>query len=238
MPAALTVRFDRPAPAPTPRQVLGAAAGLFETAGSDHHAAVKPFAAGPFIDDDGAGTWWRLGWLADDKLPPGWPPASVRFGGDVRPVTGFGGEVRPYAAMARSGAARRARLRMLTPMFFSRNGRDLPLPEPVLLVRSLLARWNAHAPASLQVAVDDARALAGAVFLDGMSGGTERVELGPTLRQSGFTGEAELRLLRSAPQAVAEVFGALMRFAEVAGVGAQTTCGFGAVEVAIPAGHR
>jgi CRISPR-associated endoribonuclease Cas6 len=236
MPAALTVRFDRPAPAPTPRQVLGAAAGLFETADGDHHAATKPFAAGPFVDDDaGAGTWWRLGWLADDALPPGWPPASVRFGGDVRPVTGFGGEVRPFAEMARSGAVRRARLRMLTPMFFSRNGRDLPLPEPVLLVRSLLARWNAHAPSSLQVAVDDGRAVVGAVFLDEMSGGTERVQVTPTLRQVGFVGEAELRLLRSAPQAAGEVFGALMRFAEVAGVGAQTTCGFGAVEVSLPA---
>jgi CRISPR-associated endoribonuclease Cas6 len=238
MPAALTVRFDRPAPAPTPRQVLGAAAGLFETAGGGHHAATKPFAVGPFVDDGDAGTWWRLGWLADDALPPGWPPASVRFGGDVRPVTGFGGEVRPFAAMARSGAARRVRLRMLTPMFFSRNGRDLPLPEPVLFVRSLLARWNAHAPASLQVAADDARALVGAVFLDEASGGTERVELGQGLCQIGFVGEAELRLLRSAPQAAGEVFGALMRFAQVAGIGAQTTCGFGAVEVALPAGRR
>jgi CRISPR-associated endoribonuclease Cas6 len=238
MPAALTVRFDRPAPSPTPRQVLGAAAGLFETAASDHHAKAKPFAAGPFVDDDGvAGTWWRLGWLADDALPPGWPPASVRFGGDVRPVTGFGGEVRPYAAMARSGAARRTRLRMLTPTFFSRNGRDLPLPEPVLLVRSLLERWNAHAPAALRVAADDARALVGAVFLDEASGGTQRVELGQGLRQVGFVGQAELRLLRSAPAAVGEVFGALMRFAEVAGVGAQTTCGFGAVEVILPAGR-
>jgi CRISPR-associated endoribonuclease Cas6 len=119
-------------------------------------------------------------------------------------------------------------------MFFARNGRDLPLPEPVLLVRSLLARWNAHAPTALQVADDDARALVSAVFLDEVSGATERVELGSSLRQVGFVGEAELRLLRSAPQAAGEVFGALMRFAELAGVGAQTTCGFGAVEVTLP----
>jgi CRISPR-associated endoribonuclease Cas6 len=238
MPAALTVRFDASTHVPTPRQMLGAAAGLFETARSDHHAAVKPFAAGPFVDaGDGAGTCWRLGWLADDTMPPGWPPASVRFGADVRAVTGFGEEIRPYAALARSGAVRRVRLRMLTPMFFSRNGRDLPLPEPVLLVRSLLSRWNAHAPASLQIAADDARALVGGVFLDDVSGAAQRVELGPALRQVGFVGEAELRLLRSAPPVAGEVLGALMRFAEVAGVGAQTTCGFGAVEVTLPAGR-
>jgi CRISPR-associated endoribonuclease Cas6 len=236
MPAALTVRFEALAYVPTPRQVLGAASGLFETAGSDHRAAVKPFASGPFADA-GGGTEWRLGWLADGGLPVGWPPGEVRFGAEARRVLGFGGEVRPYAELAGSGAARRARLRMLTPMFFSRNGRDLPLPEPVLLVRSLLARWNTHAPAGVQVGDDDARAVVGAVFLDDVTGSARRVEVGPGLRQVGFVGEAELRLLRSAPAGAAEVFGALMRFAEIAGVGAQTTCGFGAVEVTVSAGR-
>jgi CRISPR-associated endoribonuclease Cas6 len=229
MPAALTVRFDPLAQIPAPRQVLGAAAGLFETIHSDHHATVKPFAAGSFVDD-GAGTAWQLGWLGDDGLPPGWPPGEVRFGGEVRRVTGFGGEVHPYAVLARAGAARRARLRILTPMFFSRNGRDLPLPEPVLVVRSLLARWNAYAPAAVQIGDDDARAVVGGVFLDSMAGRTTRVTVSPQLHQVGFVGEAELRLLRSAPQTAAEVFGALMRFAGIAGVGAQTTCGFGAVD--------
>ncbi len=236
MPAALTVRLEPSAHVPSPRQMLGAAAGLFESPAGDHHAAVKPFAAGPFVDD-GTGTVWRLGWLADDGLPPHWPPAVIRFGGDVRRVIGFGGEVHSFAALAGSGAARRARVRMVTPTFFSRNGRDLPLPEPVLLVRSLLARWNAHAPAALRVADDDARAVVGAVFLDAVSGASRRVEVASGLRQVGFVGDAELRLLRSAPDAAAEVFGALLRFAGLAGVGAQTTCGFGAVEVELSSGR-
>ncbi len=60
-----------------------------------------------------------------------------------------------------------------------------------------------------------------------VSGASRRVGVGPALRQVGFVGEAELRLLRSAPPVAGEVFGALLRFAELAGVGAQTTCGFG-----------
>ncbi len=51
------------------------------------------------------------------------------------------------------------------------------------------------------------------------------------IRQVGFVGEAELRLLKTASAGTAELFGALMRFAAIAGIGAQTTHGFGAVEV-------
>ncbi len=116
-------------------------------------------------------------------------------------------------------------------MFFSRNGRDLPLPEPVLIVRSLLARWNAHAPDALAISDDAARELVGAVFLDAMSGASQQVSVTEQIRQVGFVGEAQLRLLKTASAATAEVFGAVMRFAAIAGVGAQTTHGFGALDI-------
>jgi CRISPR-associated endoribonuclease Cas6 len=89
----------------------------------------------------------------------------------------------------------------------------------------------------IRVSDDDARAVVAAVFLDAVAGSTRRVAVGPGLWQVGFVGEAELRLLRSAPDAAGAVFGALLRFAEIAGVGAQTTCGFGAVEVTVSAGR-
>jgi CRISPR-associated endoribonuclease Cas6 len=120
-------------------------------------------------------------------------------------------------------------------MFFSRNGRDLPVPEPVLMVRSLVSRWNAHAPAELAIEDDTVRQLADGVYLAGMRGGTEQVAVTPQLRQLGFVGTAELGLLRTVSAHAGEVFGALMRFAAIAGVGAQTTHGFGAVGVTIVA---
>ncbi|SNQ45618.1 conserved hypothetical protein [Frankia canadensis] len=219
----------------TPRQVHGAASGICEVAGSDHHAPVKAFAAGPLLpDESGGGCLWRLGWLGDSALPPGWPPSAVRLGPHTRQVTGFEGHGRSYGELARSGPTRRVRLTMTSPTFFSRNGRDLPMPEPVLVVRNLLTRWNALAPAPLQVGEDDSKALVGGVFLESMSGATRKVELGSGLRQVGFEGSAELRLLKTVPDQAASVFGALARFAEFAGLGAQTAFGFGAVDVELP----
>lgn len=230
MPASLTVQLEPLPHVPTPRHVLGAASALCESADDDHRAGAKPFAAGPVRLVPG-GVGWRLGWLADEGLPPGWPPRAVRFGPVTRQVIGFGADLWPYARLACSGGVRRARLRMLTPLFFSRNGRDLPLPEPVLLVRSLLSRWNVHAPDALRIADEDARALVGGVFLGEMSGRTERVALTEQLCQVGFVGDVELRLLRGTSETAAGVFGALLRFATIAGIGAQTTWGFGAVDM-------
>ncbi len=253
MPFSLTLKFAAPPRPPLPRQLLGAAAQLFETVGSDHHAETKPFAVGPIkpSPDSGASsagsvgsagsagspatTVWRLGWLGDGDLPQAWPPRTVRFGPCEQRVTGFDVDPWPFARLASVGPTRRVRLRMLTPMFFSRNGRDLPLPEPVLIVRSLLARWNAHAPAALAISDGAARELVGAVFLDAVSGASRQVSVTEKIRQVGFVGDAELRLLKTAAAATADVFGALTRFAAIAGIGAQTTHGFGAVEVT-PAG--
>lgn len=241
MPAQLTLRLSGPRRRPAPRQLLGAAASLFENVGSDHEAAVKPFAVGPlsWAAANGPGSApdsaeWMLGWLSCDQIPATWPPATVRFGPSEHRVLGFSGDLRPYSALAAAGPARRVRMRAVSPMFFSRNGRDLPLPEPVLLVRSLIARWNAHAPAEMTIDDDAARDVVGGVFLAAMmKGATEQVTMTPQLRQIGFVGDIELGLLRDSSSRAGEVFGALMRFAAIAGVGAQTTHGFGAVEVTI-----
>ncbi|WP_052914181.1 CRISPR system precrRNA processing endoribonuclease RAMP protein Cas6 [Protofrankia coriariae] len=176
-------------------------------------------------------TLWRLGWLRDGELPEGWPPRTVRFGPCEQQVTGFDVDPWPFARLASAGPARRVRLRMITPLFFSRSGRDLPLPEPVLIVRSLWTRWNAYAPAALEIDEGIARELADAVFLDSVSGASRQVPLTEQIRQVGFVGSAELRLLKTASVTVADVFGALSRFAAIAGIGALTTHGFGAVEV-------
>ncbi len=232
MPAVLTLRLGGPVRRPAPRQLQGAAALLFEDPAADHHSAVKPFAVGPLSWAEDMGTW-RLGWLGAGDPPPAWPPPAVRFGPSEHPVFGYGGEVWPFAALAAARPARRASMRMLTPTFFSRNGRDLPLPEPVLIVRSLLARWNSHAPADLAIGEDLARDLMATVFLASMRGATEQVMLADQLRQVGYVGDVELRLLKTADSTAAGVFAALMRFAAIAGVGAQTTHGFGAVEVTV-----
>ncbi|MDT3442344.1 MULTISPECIES: CRISPR system precrRNA processing endoribonuclease RAMP protein Cas6 [unclassified Pseudofrankia] len=179
----------------------------------------------------GAVTTWRLGWLADDAPLPGWQPDTVRFGSQVLPVVGADLHRYSYAELAQGRPARGARLTMNTPTFFSRDGRDLPLPDPALAIGGLLARWNTYAPGPLRIGADDARALVEAVFLDGVWGASSEVELGHGLRQVGFVGQADLRLLAATSDYTATMFAALARFAAFAGVGERTAHGFGAVDV-------
>ena len=49
------------------------------------------------------------------------------------------------------------------------------------------------------------------------------------MHQSGYVGTIHLALIRAADTHVAGAFAALMRYADLAGLGAQTTHGFGAV---------
>ncbi len=230
MPALLTLVMVPPPFDPHPKQLRGAAGQLFETPEANHHAGMQPFAVGPLIRGVGSAEW-RLGWLSDRPGPPGWPPPAVTFGPTACRVLARHREWSPFARLAADGPVRRAVMRVLTPMFFSRNGRDLPLPDPVLIAQNLLLRWNALAPAELEI--DDAvkRALLDGVYLAGMVGTTAHLPVGPRLRQAGFVGDVELRLTRATSSAAAQTFGALTRFASIAGIGAMTTHGFGAVEV-------
>ncbi|HEY6424083.1 MAG TPA: CRISPR system precrRNA processing endoribonuclease RAMP protein Cas6, partial [Pseudonocardiaceae bacterium] len=61
---------------------------------------------------------------------------------------------------------------------------------------------------------------------------TRRAQVSRTMWQTGFVGAARLALTKTSDDVTAQVFAALIRFAEFAGVGAQTTHGFGAVRLA------
>ena len=134
---------------------------------------------------------------------------------------------------------------MVSPMYFSRNGRDHPIPDPVLIVRSLARRWNVAVPATVAIPDELRDRLCAAVLLADMQGGTVAAPVTTSRDQVGFVGTVRLELPRHAELDIGVVFAALMRFAELAGIGAQTTHGFGAVDLlgleelgAPRAGHR
>jgi CRISPR-associated endoribonuclease Cas6 len=125
----------------------------------------------------------------------------------------------------------------LTPTVFSRNGRDYPLPDPVLALRGLHQRWTARAdpaaPAGSRHAGPEAGGVDGAlgsVVVEHLDGHTQLVEA-PT-RRIGFTGSATFALRGRSSPAADQAFAALWAFAALAGVGRSTTYGLGAVEVA------
>jgi len=69
------------------------------------------------------------------------------------------------------------------------------------------------------------------VRLASMDGRTVSTPVTANMQQTGFVGSVRLALGRDAGQDVAGAFAALMRFTDIAGIGAQTTHGFGAVRL-------
>ena len=228
MPTTITLHITEPAVPPYPAQLHGAACQFLEPAEADHTAQSKPFTVGAPLAECGVVTW-RLGWLPDVALPAPWPPSQLRLGSSVCRILDARATHQSFATLAASRPVVRGLMRFVTPTYFSRNGRDVPLPDPVLVLRSLLQRWNTFAPTGLVIDEELSRGLLGAVLLTGAAVATERVQVGRLAWQTGFVGEAEFGITRTAPPRVDAVFTALLRFAAVAGVGAQTTHGFGEV---------
>lgn len=77
-------------------------------------------------------------------------------------------------------------------MFFSRNGRDHPLPDPALIMRSAATRWNLHAPPALAVPEDLLRELGKLVYLADFGGRTVWAPVSATMTQTGFVGDMPL----------------------------------------------
>lgn len=229
MPATIHLRLrTEPGTLVHPARLHGAACALLERPTSPHHLQRKPFSVWPLYATAG-GTAWRLGWLAD--RPARAPQPEVRFGPARCPVLEWRTEPLSFGELARSAPAAAAQFRIVSPLFFSRNGRDHPLPDPVLMVRSAIERWNACAPTPLAMPEELGRAVLAAVYLDAMEGETQRAQVSRSFEQNGFVGIVRLAMTRRADDPARRAFGALMRFAGVAGFGAQTTHGFGAAEL-------
>ncbi|HEX2417995.1 MAG TPA: CRISPR system precrRNA processing endoribonuclease RAMP protein Cas6 [Micromonosporaceae bacterium] len=225
MPATIVLDLHAPDGVPVhPVRLHGAACALFDTDGGHPHP--RPFAVGP-VHAGRDGPVWHLGWLRD-AAPPGLPN-TVDLGGRVLPVLRHTTRPVSYAELAQTPATRRVEIEVLTPLYFSRNGRDHPLPDPLLVVQSLTQRWNAHAPEPLAIPDAERRDLTATVYLAAMTGGTRTLPLPGNRDQTGFVGTVQLALTRDATTPTARLFAALTRFANIAGIGAQTTHGFGAV---------
>ena len=229
MPAVLTLDLvPHPDMQVYPARLHGAACALVEPASAGHRAQRKPFSAGPLLGGSGLARW-RLGWLAEPV--PRLSPDVVRFGPLSCPVVRCDVRDLPYAGLAAGPPAWSAELNVISPLYFSRNGRDHPLPDPVLILRSACDRWNAFAPDAVAVPDVVSRELLATVRLASMDGRTVSTPVTANMQQTGFVGSVRLALGRDAGQDVAGAFAALMRFTDIAGIGAQTTHGFGAVRL-------
>jgi CRISPR-associated endoribonuclease Cas6 len=206
-----------------PARMHGAACALL---GHPEPNGRPRFSVSPLVDH-GDRMAWRLGWLADS--PCRRTIRSVLFGDTVHPVVDLHLTEWSFAELATSAPTRRADIEIHSPMYFSRGKRDHPLPDPVLIIQSLAGRWNHHAPEQLTLPPNALKALLAEVYLAGMDGRTVAGAVGHRMRQTGFVGDVTLALTRDADNATAALFTALLRYADIAGIGAQTGHGFGAV---------
>jgi CRISPR-associated endoribonuclease Cas6 len=226
---------------PTPHQLHGLACSLLEGPDADHTGQNKPWTVWPLRAarpstvhspvPERKSLVLRMTWLPDNDLPAvaRTLPDQVRLGSRFATVTGARTRQTTFDELADAAPARRAELTFHRPTYFSRSGRNLPLPDPVLVVASLTRRWNEFCPVALAVPEADAARLRRSVMLADVAGHTERVDRDPTVTRSGFVGEATLTLPRSCPDRVAQWLAALGTAAEHLGVGAGTTSGFGVV---------
>jgi CRISPR-associated endoribonuclease Cas6 len=239
MPAVIELRLRAGWPLEaTTRQLHGLACAVFEGEHADGHAGgEKPFTVWPLSPDPAApGTGWllRTAWLRAG-LPQRVLAAygQLRLGHVTCKVTDVNYGPATHAELAAGPAAEGARLTFRSPTYFSQNGADVVVPDPRLIVGSWRRRWNASLPGgdALTISDDAWREINRAVRLATFDLSTQRMDSGRGHERAGFTGSATLRLDKGAPAETRTQFGALARFAEFCGTGAQTTHGFGATSV-------
>ena len=253
MPAVIELRLCPAAPVPhgfepTTRQLHGLACALFEGAGAAHDGAEKPFTVWPLREARGGRDGASGGWLLRAAwLRPGFPQSMLAACGTVRlgPVECAVADIafRPVTHEGLAGVpeADGARVTLTSPAYFSQSGEYVAEPDARLIAGSWRRRWNASLPAGSELAVDAGlwRDIHLALHVTGSGLRTVARETGYRApngewgKRTGLTGSLTLRLESGAPRDARHAFGALARFAEYCGTGAQVTHGFGATRVTL-----
>lgn len=219
----------------TADRLHGLACALLEGEGADHTAGAKPFTVWPLRSTAPgrsglpAQLLLRLNWLPDTPVPANHQRRpELRLGGTTLQILRRHERAVPYAALAAAPASSRVVLRFHTATYFSRNGRDFPLPDPILVFQSLARRWNAHCPEPLRIEAELTDRLLSELVVSAAQVETTAHAAAHRQERVGFVGQVEFALLRGTGDTRATL-AALAASAPYLGVGAQTTRGFGVV---------
>jgi len=211
---------------------------LKEVAPELHDQGENPFALG-FGGREGS-PWARVSLLREElyaRLAPrlfALEGKEVRLGRSfrVRAVLQEGhpwAGVTTYPRLFQGPAGRDLPLRFYAPTFFRRKGAHYPLPEPRLVLESLLRRLEAFGP--LKAPLEVREALLERTTVRVFSGRTEKAAT--EVDTVGFVGQVVYHLPR-ATEEEALWLSALGRFAFFSGVGAKTALGYGRARALAP----
>ncbi|WP_018110386.1 CRISPR-associated endoribonuclease Cas6 [Thermus igniterrae] len=204
---------------------------LKEVAPEVHDQGENPFALG-MGGREGA-YWARFSLLREElyaRLAPrlfALEGAEVRLGQPFR-VRGVVQEGHPwagvstYARLFQGEAGRDLPLRFYSPTFFRRKGVHYPVPEPRLVLESLLRRLEAFGPLKAPETIREA--LLERTTVRHLQGRTLKAET--EVDTVGFVGQVVYHLPKASEEEARWLW-ALGRFAFYSGVGAKTALGYG-----------
>ncbi|MBI5305477.1 MAG: CRISPR-associated endoribonuclease Cas6 [Chloroflexi bacterium] len=193
----------------------------------------KPYTVSPLMLDDAQTAHFRITLLDDALLPAlqtgidqvqqvriAW--ATLALAGAPRVTQ------KSYAQIARDAdETPNIILRFDSPTSFRSHEMHYPLPDPVMVFASYLARWNAFAPEPLHIADDWMEWLQQSVAVTRFAGETHAVQFKDFV-QIGFVGTVQYSVMRHQPdrEGIAPL-NALASYAEFCGTGHKTTQGMG-----------
>lgn len=217
---------------PSFSQLHGAACAVVEAGAAGHTDQVKAFAVRPLVRHRPDLHDFSMALLRDDTTAV--PGNRLRLGARILAVQRVVRQRRTWQDLAMTAPARAVDVVVHTPCFISRRGgRHLPLPEPVALAQGLARRWNTFAGAYdiPPVRVGDVLDSIEVLRVWGLE--TVRVPGGRSEgvpARTGFVGRVRFGV-RSHDTQVQQDFASLFALAAFAGMGAETTHGFGVVSV-------
>ena len=117
-----------------------------------------------------------------------------------------------------------------TPALFKKGSYDYLLPEPYLIFKSLLRRFNRFSP--IKISPEVLKIIKERVIVSGCWIKTKKVELMKGAKITGFTGRVYLYSYCTDKEFLKNL-GVLLAFSQFSGVGRKTTMGFGKVKLVV-----
>jgi len=138
--------------------------------------------------------------------------------------------VETYEGMLKESSLKRdIILDFLTPTSFKKGDVDLILPEPYLVFKNLLKRWNTFSPIKIP-AKEVISFVKRNLFVSGCWIRTKKVKVMKNAKITGFMGRVYFYALKEDPE-ILRALNSLCKFSEFSGIGRKTTMGFGKVKV-------
>lgn len=119
----------------------------------------------------------------------------------------------------------------ITPTSFKKGQGYVPFPQPDLVLRSLIRKWQRFSDISIDLNLTDT--MNNELFVTGLKIKTVKVNLSSFGWVAGFTGRVYFRLISEDPK-IRQWVSALFLYSEFSGIGSKTTMGFGRVRLVDP----